>query len=333
MRLSVLDQAPIAEGSTIGEALRNSIDLARVAEGCGYTRYWLAEHHGTPALGCGSPEVLMGPVAAATERIRVGSGGIMLPHYSPYKVAETFRMLSGLYPGRIDLGIGRAPGTTPNIARAMQRDRRQAAPDDFPEQLEELLALLAGDPGGPEPWLLGSSAQSGVWAAELGLPYVFADFINPGGIEVAARYREEFQASRYGERPRVGVAMWGICAESDEEAMRLSASLRMMGFLLQRGRSIAVPPPDKARQFLEDQGLPLDRMPPGRRILTGSPQSLRAQIEAVAHAYGAEEVLAVNILYDHAARRKSYELLAGAFNSGVPGPADKATAAAYRSQG
>src|SRR5712671_5793835 len=138
MRLSILDQSPIPEGSTAGDALRNSVDLARLADELGYYRYWLAEHHGTPALACASPEVLIGVIAAATTNLRVGSGGIMLPHYSPLKVAETFRMLSGLFPGRIDLGIGRAPGTSPHVAAALQRDRRHPPPDDFPEQLNEL---------------------------------------------------------------------------------------------------------------------------------------------------------------------------------------------------
>src|SRR4051794_9092081 len=142
LRLSVLDQSPIPEGSTAGEALRNSIDLARLADDLGYERYWVAEHHGTPGLACNSPEVLIGPIASATERIRVGSGGVMLPHYSPLKVAESFAMLSALYPGRIDLGIGRAAGTSPKVAFALQRDKRQAPLDDFEDQLRELLSWL-----------------------------------------------------------------------------------------------------------------------------------------------------------------------------------------------
>src|SRR5687768_10817618 len=198
LRLSILDQAPISEGSSGAEALKNSIDLARFAEALGYSRYWVAEHHGTPSLACASPEALIGPIAAMTSRIRIGSGGVMLPHYSPLKVAETFTMLAGLFPGRIDLGLGRAAGTDPKTALALQRDRRQRAPDDFPDQLDELLGYFgrgappAGRPlaqlmpstsstpgnGGPEPWLLGTSEDSAFWAAERGLPYAFADFIN-----------------------------------------------------------------------------------------------------------------------------------------------------------
>src|ERR687886_715127 len=142
LRLSVLDQSPIPEGSTGADALHNTLDLARLADELGYARYWVAEHHGTPGLASASPEVVIGPIASATRRIRVGSGGVMLPHYSALKVAETFSMLSGLYPGRIDLAVGRAPGSDPMTAWALQRDRRQAAPDDFAEQLAELLAYI-----------------------------------------------------------------------------------------------------------------------------------------------------------------------------------------------
>ena len=142
LRLSVLDQSPVSEGSTGGGALRNSVDLARFTEHIGYRRYWVAEHHGTPMLACASPEVLIAAIASATSRIRVGSGGVMLPHYSPLKVAENFSMLGGLYGDRIDLAVGRAPGSDPLTAFALQRDRRQAAPDDFPEQLAELLGIV-----------------------------------------------------------------------------------------------------------------------------------------------------------------------------------------------
>src|SRR5512143_2183074 len=245
-KLNVLDQSPIPAGSTAGDALRNSLELARLADRLGYHRYWLAEHHGTPGLACNSPEVMIGPVAAATSRIRVGSGGVMLPHYSPLKVAENFSMLSALYPGRIDLGIGRAPGTSSQVAFALQRDRRQPSPDDFRAQMDELLGYF--DKGlrelrfqCPEVSLLGSSAQSAVWAAELGLPYVFADFINPGGAAIASYYRDRFRPSPALAEPKVSVAVWALCAETEEEALRVSASARMMLLNLFRGRLIPVP--------------------------------------------------------------------------------------------
>jgi luciferase family oxidoreductase group 1 len=313
MQLSILDQSPIPEGFTSGDALRNSISLARLANRVGYKRYWVAEHHGTPGLACTSPEVLIGPIAAATSRIRVGSGGVMLPHYSPLKVAENFNMLSGLYPGRIDLGIGRAAGTSPAVARALQRDRRQPAPDDFPDQLDELLRLTGnGEQGkGAQPWLLGSSPQSAIWAAELGLPYVFADFINSDGASIARDYRKRFRPSRYAETPQLGVACWAICADTDEQAMRLSYSFRMMMRLLLRGRLVAVPTVETAERFLEQDTAP--SLYPARRVITGTPATVRDALKSLAAEYGADEILIVNIMYDHDARLRSYELIADAF--------------------
>jgi luciferase family oxidoreductase group 1 len=330
LRLSVLDQSPIPEGFSAGDALRNSVDLARLADQLGYARYWVAEHHGTPGLACASPEALIGPVAAATSRIRVGSGGVMLPHYSPLKVAETFSMLTGLFPDRIDLGLGRAAGTSQNIALALQRDRRYTPPDDFPEQLRELLNYLANRVSqdgpfprlasslvrfaSPEVWLLGSSADSAGWAAELGLPYAFADFINPCGAAIARRYREEFRPSEYLKIPRVAVAAWAVCAETDEEAQALSASARMLITLLFRGRLLAVPTVERAQRFLADEGVPPESLPAGRRMIAGNPQRVRERLEALAAEYEAEELFIVNILHSHMARRQSYELLAEAFD-------------------
>jgi luciferase family oxidoreductase group 1 len=309
MQLNILDQCPIPEGSDAGDALRNTLELARTAERLGYGRYWLAEHHGTPGLACNSPEVMIGPVAAATSRIRVGSGGIMLPHYSPLKVAESFSMLNALFPGRIDLGIGRAPGTSAKVAFALQRDRRQPSPDDFREQMDELLSYKQI----PEVSLLGSSVQSAVWAAELALPYVFADFINPAGAAMAAYYREHFRPSGALAEPRVSVAVWALAAETDEEALRVSASARMMLLSLFRGRLIAVPSVEKALALLSRENVPIESVPAGRRIITGAPARVRDSLEAVAAEYGADEVFVVNIVHDPAARLRCYELIAQAF--------------------
>ena len=330
LRLSVLDQSPIPAGSSAGDALRNTLDLARLADRLGYVRYWVAEHHGSAGLACNSPEAMIGPIAAATSRLHVGSGGVMLPHYSPLKVAETFSMLSGLFPGRIDLGIGRAAGTSPMVAFALQRDRRQAAPDDFRDQLDELLALLANRPladrrfarlssvhfESPEVSLLGSSPDSCIWAAELGLPYVFADFINPGGAAIARHYRHNFCPSELLRVPRTSVAAWVICAETDAEAERHSFSFRMMMTLLFRGQPIPVPTPERAERFLAEEGLMPASTPPNRRMITGTPARVREAIEALARDYEAEEVFVVNIMHDHAARRRSYELIAEAFGIG-----------------
>jgi luciferase family oxidoreductase group 1 len=338
--LSVLDQTPIPEGSTGPDALRNTVDLARLADELGYHRYWLAEHHNGTMLAGPSPEVLIGPVAAATANIRVGSGGVMLPHYSPLKVAENFSVLAGLFGDRIDLAIGRAPGTDPMTTFALQRDRRQAAPDDFPDQLAELLALLEdrippghpfarltalpGRPHAPEPWLLGSSPQSGIWAAQLGLPYAFADFINPDGARIAERYRSEFVDSERLAAPRVAVGVSVVCADTDDEARRLAASSRMTFTLLRRNKLIQVPPPDKAVRFLESEGQPLDGLPPGRRMVIGAPDTVAEGLRAVAAAYDADELILVTITYDHAARRRSYELIADAFDLAGTVPAQPA---------
>jgi luciferase family oxidoreductase group 1 len=350
IRLGVLDQSPVAEGTSGAQALRNTIDLARRAEELGYGRYWVAEHHGGPLLAGASPEALIGPIASVTSTMRVGSGGVMLPHYSPLKVAESFSVLAGLFPGRIDLGIGRAAGTDPTTTYALQRNRQAGALDDFPEQLAELMAYLrdeipddhpfrrltalSGLPEYPELWLLGSSAQSGIWAADLGVPYAFADFINPQGASVAARYREDYRPSRQHPEPRQIAAVSAICADTDEEAERLAASVTMAMRLLRRGHLIPLPPVETAlawiadedarRRAQDDPGRPRRS---ARRMVVGSPATVRAGLEEVAAEYGARELLVVTITYDHAARLRSYELIAEAFDLGRSPAAVAATPA------
>jgi len=316
LRLGVLDQSPVSEGMEPADALRNTVDLAKHTEALGYHRYWVAEHHGTPMLACNAPEVLIGAIADATESIRVGSGGVMLPHYSPFKVAETFSMLSGLHPGRIDLGVGRAPGTDQTTMLALQRDRRQLAADDFREHLAELLAYLDGElpadhpfarlaklmpgrPHRPDPWLLGSSPQSAIWAAELGLPYCFADFINPQGAGIVEDYRRRGGAA-------ASICVVAICAETDEEAERLSLSHRMAFSLLRQGRLIPIPPVDQAEGYAQSR----PKRQSSRRFVVGSPATVRAGLEQAAEEYGVDEILLLTITYEHDARRRSYELVA-----------------------
>lgn len=330
LRLSVLDQTPVSEGSTSAQALRESIELAGLAERLGYHRYWVAEHHGGGLVAGPSPEVLIGPIAAATSRMRIGSGGVMLPHYSPLKVAESFGVLAGLFPGRIDLGIGRAAGTDPMTTHALQRDRSRALPDDFPEQLAELLGYfersvpadhplarlaenLPGSPEVPEPWLLGSSEQSAIWAGELGLRYAFADFINPRGAGNGDLYRRGFAARGRIDAPHLAVAVRAVVAESEEEAAWLATSWRMAFDMLRRGRLIAVPPPEQAARYFELHPEAGDGREGERRRLTGTPAQVRADIEETVAAYGAEEAIVVTITHDPAARRRSYELLAAEF--------------------
>jgi luciferase family oxidoreductase group 1 len=244
-------------------------------------------------------------------------------------VAETFTILAALFPGRIDLALGRAPGTDPMTMLALQRDRRAAAPDDFPQQLAELLAYLEDTlpedhpfarlaktlPGRPElpvPWLLGSSPQSAIWAAQLGLAYAFADFINPGSEAITAEYRGRFNPARDLGAPLTAVGVWVLCADTDDEAARLAASSRMTLTLLRRGQLIQVPSPEKALAFLASEGKEVTGMAPGRRGIVGSPDTVRAGLERVASEYGADELIIVTITYDHAARRRSYELVAEA---------------------
>lgn len=328
LRLSLLDQSPVSEGMTTADALRNSVDLARFAEAHGYVRAWVAEHHGTQMLAGTSPELLIGMIAGATSRIRVGSGGVMLPHYSPLKVAETFGLLAGLYPERIDLGVGRAAGTDPLTAFALQRDRRYAGPDDFAEQLAELLAFVRdGFPAGhrfaglraipsraemPVPWLLGSSAQSGIWAAAHGLPYAFADFIAPIGASIARRYRETFVPSALQPEPHVTVAVWALVAETDAEAKKLASSAQVAFLQFLGGQPIKIPSVDLAQHLIAHRPETLQVFAQRRRAVIGEPRHVREQIEEIAAEYGADEVMVVTITFDHEARKRSYALLAEA---------------------
>jgi len=324
-RLSVLDQSPIAKGDTAADALRNTLDLARACDAWGFHRYWLAEHHASPGLAGAAPEALIGPVALATRTIRVGSGGIMLPHYSPFKVAELFAMLAALAPGRIDLGLGRAPGSDGRTAFALQRDRSRMMPNDFPTGLAELLGYLdhdlpeehafarladtlpSGGQGSPEPWLLGSSPDSAHWAAERGLPYCVADFINSDGAGLARAYRAAFRPSKRLAEPYVMAATWTIAAPTRAEAERLAVPAAMMFAHLVRGELIPVPPVDEAVAWLETNPGEMRRH---RRTTLGSPADVRAGLDRVAAEYAADELMLVNILPDHQARLRSYELVA-----------------------
>jgi luciferase family oxidoreductase group 1 len=327
-RLSVLDQSPIEEGLTASDAIRNTIDLAQTCDALGYHRYWLAEHHASPGLAGCAPEVLIGPVALATQRIRIGSGGVMLPHYSPFKVAEAFKLLAAMAPGRIDLGIGRAPGTDQRTAYALQRDRSRRMPlDDFPGNLAEVLAYLGdGLPddhpfaplkstlpkggGDIEPWLLGSSVESAAWAAEAGLPYCIADFINSDGVPQAEIYKRNFRPSRWLHAPYLTVATWAIAAPTRAEAELLALPARMMFHHLVRNELIQVPSVETAKAWAATHA---DAPQRTRRSVLGAPAEVRAEIDAVAALYGADEMMLVNIMPDHAARRRSYALLAAEY--------------------
>ncbi len=322
--LSVLDQTPIAQGATAADALANTLDLAKVCDALGFHRYWLAEHHASPGLAGCAPEALIGPVALATRTIRVGSGGVMLPHYSPFKVAETFKMLAALAPGRIDLGLGRAPGTDGRTSYALQRDRSKQMPShDFPNNMAELLAYLGdGLPddhpfaalkdtlptggGAIEPWLLGSSTDSAAWAAEAGLPYCIADFINSDGLAQAELYRRTFRPSCWLAKPYLMMATWTIAADSRAEAERQALPARMMFAHLLQGELIAVPSVETAQTWAQSKAPPSRN----RRTVLGSAAEVRAELDGVAAQFGADEMMLVNIMSDHAARVRSYQLIA-----------------------
>jgi luciferase family oxidoreductase group 1 len=330
LRLSVLDQSPVPEGSTPGQALQNSIELARLVDGLGYRRYWMSEHHAMDLLACTAPEVMLARIGAETKRIRIGSGGIMLPHYTPLKVAECFRMLHALYPGRVDLGIGRAPGGGPIEALALKRERKTQMQDDFPEQVSEVLAFLGHHfpsghpfagirvspemPGGPDVWMLGSSMWSSAAAVEFGLPYSFAHFFSPVHTRAAIEaYRRSFRASEYRSEPEASVAVGVICAETQEEAEFLSSSVRLLQRRIrQNDRRPVASPEEAARELRLLGGLPMEE---GEwpRYFVGTPALVREQLEQMAGELGIGEVIVNTIVWDHAKRLRSYELLAREF--------------------
>jgi len=332
VKLSIVDQSPVPAGFTAADALHNSIELAILAEAWGYERFWIAEHHAMQTLASPAPEILMARVAAETARIRVGSGAVLLPHYSPLKVAETFRMLHALHPGRIDLGIGRAPGGSPLEAYALQRERGdQKQPDDFGGQIAELLAFLHGGfppnhpfsrieispamPGAPEVWLLGSSPWSASAAAQFGLPYAFAHFIDPEPTRLAVElYKSRFIPSVYLREPQTLVALGVLCAETQKEAERLFLSSRLLLRRIRSGDRRPVPTPEEA---LRELGSGPDPLFPGPgewpRYIVGTPDTVRTRLVEMAAALGTEEIMAVTITHHHQARLRSYQLLAEAF--------------------
>jgi luciferase family oxidoreductase group 1 len=333
LRLSVLDQSPVPAGSTPGQALKNSIELARLVDGLGYTRFWMSEHHAMDTLACTAPEVMLARIGAETKRIRIGSGGIMLPHYTPLKVAECFRMLHALYPGRVDLGIGRAPGGGPIEALALKRERKTKMLDDFPEQVSELLAFLghafpaahpfAGIrvapemPGGPDVWMLGSSMWSAAAAVEFGLPYSFAHFFSPVHTRAAIEtYRRSFSASAYRSAAEATVAVGVICAETQDEAEFLASSVRLLQRRIRQGDRRPVASPEDAVRELGLMGeMPMEE---GEwpRYFVGTPARVKEQLEQMAGELGVGELIVNTIVWEQAKRLRSYELLAEVFGLG-----------------
>jgi luciferase family oxidoreductase group 1 len=328
MRLSILDQSPIISGHDARRAIEETIALARRADELGYYRYWLAEHHAIAALADPCPEVLVARLGAETRTLRIGTGGVLLPYYSAFRVAETFRMLEALYPGRIDLGIGRAPG---GDARTAQAVAGGGFPDasQFPQQIWQLACHLDNTlpadhqfkavrvqpevTTAPEMWLLGSSDYSGALAAQLGLPFSFAHFINPrGGDEVTRAYRRAFRAGRE-SAPRVMVCTFLICAQTDDEAERLAAPIDLRR--LHMALNIDTPIPTDAEAARHAYSTEEQRyvMSQRARAIIGSPATCRAALEEMARRYEADEVMVLTITGGYATRSRSYELLIAAF--------------------
>jgi luciferase family oxidoreductase group 1 len=327
LRLGVLDQSPVRSGGAVADAIHETLELAELCDRLGYHRYWLAEHHSTPGLAGSSPEVLIGQVAARTSRIRVGSGGVMLQHYSSLKVAESFRVLETLFPGRIDLGIGRAPGSDQLTARAL---RENANLEYFPQQISDLQGFLHGTlpaghvyapvlamptgPTAPEMWLLGSSDASAAVAAHFGTGFSFAHFINQdGGAEVTRAYRRQFRPSEWLDTPRSSAAVFVVCADTEAEAQRLAKSRQLFIVRLYTGRAGRYPSIEEAETYPYSERELAILHQAQQRTIAGNPEQVRERLEALAADYEADELIVVTITHDPKARRRSYELLARAF--------------------
>jgi luciferase family oxidoreductase group 1 len=323
VQLSILDQSPVIGALGARRAVEETIALARRADELGYQRYWLAEHHAIAALADPCPEVLVARLGAETRRIRIGTGGVLLPYYSAFRTAETFRMLEALYPGRIDLGIGRAPGGDASTARAIAGGSFPDA-SHFPQQVWELAALLEGEHRPvrlqpevdtvPQVWLLGSSDYSGALAAELGLPFAFAHFINPrGGDAVSRTYRDAFKATEKRPKPRVIVCTFAIVAESDEEAERLAAPIDLRRLHMALNVDSPVPTDEEAarhRYSDEERRYVLSQR---ARAVIGGVEKAKKELKELVDRYAADELMVLTITGDYESRRRSYELLIEAF--------------------
>jgi luciferase family oxidoreductase group 1 len=335
--LSILDQSPIISGQTPAAAIRASIELAQAADRLGYHRYWLAEHHAMTGLADPCPEILLGQLGAHTRRIRIGTGGVLLPYYSPLKVAEVFRMYEALFPGRVDLGIGRAPGGNLMTARAMNAEAF-LADDRFPTQVQELVGYLddslppeypyhmvkamPSGPTSPQVWLLGSSDYSAALAAYLGLRFAFAHFINAqvggsaGGDTVMRAYRQDFRASYRERRPCAMLTVFVICAPTHSEAEALAASIDLRRYQMSQGIEAPIATPQEAQAYVYSvQARAIVERERARAVI-GAPDAVKARLLALKEQFGADELMVITITGDYATRLRSYELLAEAFDLG-----------------
>ncbi|WP_246238252.1 LLM class flavin-dependent oxidoreductase [Alkalicoccus luteus] len=327
MKLSILDQSPIVHEGTAQRSLHQSVELAKLAEEWGYGRYWAAEHHDSPGLSCTSPEILLSRIGAETSTIRLGTGGLLLPHYSAYRAAETFHMLEALFPGRIDAGIGRAPGGMPRASLALSEGRPRNV-SRFPEQLDDLLNWLHYQPvekyvygeakAGPYTetvppvWILGSSVKGAALAASRGLPFTFAHFINEEETDQAASvYYEQFQPSKWLEKPSFMMAVSVVCAATDEEAERMAKSVDLAVLSAEKGMPLPeIPGPEKAAAH-DWSGYDGERQTENRRrLIVGSAESAGMRLKELAKRTQASELMLISNLYSHETRLQSYQLIA-----------------------
>ncbi|NUA28719.1 LLM class flavin-dependent oxidoreductase [Cupriavidus basilensis] len=329
LRLSVLDQSPVIAGHHARDALAATVELAQAAEALGYTRYWCAEHHGLRGVCNPAPEVMLARLGSVTKRIRLGSGGVMLPYYSPFKVAEQFRMLEALFPGRIDLGVGRAPGGDMRTAQAVAMGQYNRG-DQFEEQVRDLSWLFRGEmpPGHiaegvvlqpeidtrPQLWVLGSSDFGGALAARLGLRFAFAHFINPhAGHAIAQQYRRDFEAG-YDEQPYSAAAIFVICADTEAEAAELERAVDLRRLQMAYGVNAPIPSLAQAAQheLSERDRLIVERERP--RTICGTPEQVAQRMLALRERFLADELVVLSVAASYAARLRTYELLAQAFD-------------------
>ena len=332
VRLGVLDQSPIVSGTRPVDAVNETVYLAQLAEDLGYHRYWLAEHHSISALADPCPEILLARIGAATRRIRVGTGGVLLPYYSALKVAEVFRMLEALYPGRIDLGIGRAPGGDMRTAQALAGGRYPDT-DEFPGQLEDLMGFLGGTlpaghpfarvkamPAGdtvPQIWLLGSSEYSGLLAAHIGTRFAFAHFITAhGGEQVARAYRERFTPSADLKEPVSAVCAFVVCAATRAEAERLAVTVDLRRIRMAKNIDTPFPTLAEAESYRFDERERAYAMDQRARLVLGDPAEVRDRLLELKESFAADELIVLTITGDNASRRESYRLVAEAFAAG-----------------
>ena len=334
LMLSVVDQSPMRKGETAAAALRDTIELAAATESLGYHRYWLAEHHSLPNFAGTSPEVLIALVAARTKTIHVGSGGIMLSHYSSFKVAENFRMLASLYPGRIDLGVGRAPGSDQTTMAALSYPNRPHDITHYPRQVSDLLGHLRGDlepehpfsgiqagpsaprpEGVPEVWLLGSRYESCMMAAQMGLPFAYAHFFGLGveeGPAIVDHYKTNFKPSEYLSEPKINVGVQVLCADTEEEAARLATSRNLARLFSMTGRAEGVPSPEEAQSYQYQLNERAFMRQYERLCADGTPQQVKEKLEEIAELYQTSDLSVVTICHGFADRLRSYELVAEA---------------------